>query len=433
MKASASVREAVKLFSIPIEPTGSANFDGKLNVSFDKPFDFSMNGRVSARGLGYHQDRLTIENADARGDVSLGLDKLTVQNATATALGATINGQASLLNWREFHAEGNLQGLNMKEAAHVATDRAIPWNGTLAGGFSLDAVIGKQIAKFQGNIGIYPASEGAPIEGHLDLAYDQAAGTVQLGNSYVKTSASRVDFQGTLGQTLDVRAQTTNLDDLLPAIAMADPGAPKELPLKLNNGHAAIAGTVTGALDNPHFSGQGSVTNGIVTVNNAKHAFDSFTATIDADRNNVRLSPFTLVRGATSIDGQAGISARNGSFDDAAIEAKLNLHNAQLAELEKEAGVEARSDRHRESASVHLFGSVKKPVADVTAQIEKARRRSKSKSIASTQRFTTRTTRSPSAEATRPPARGAFISTDRTTRRRRSSSPSPPKMFPGRA
>jgi translocation and assembly module TamB len=370
VKASTSVREAVKVFSIPMEPTGSATFDGKLNVSFERPFQFSMTGRAAAKGLGYHQDRVKIENADVRGDVTLTLNSLTLKNVTANALGASVNGQASLSHWNDLHAEGNLQNLNMREAAKVATDRALPWNGTLAGGFSLTAVIGKQATKFQGNIGIYPAAEGAPIEGHLDVAYDQAGGTVQLGNSYLKTAATRVDFLGTLGQTLDIHGQTTNLDELLPVMALANPEAPKELPLKLNNGQAAISGVVKGSLDHPHFSGQGSVTNGVVTINDVGHAFDAFTATIDADQTNVHLSAFTVKRGATTIEGQAGASAHDGSFDDAAIDATFDVHNAQLAELVKEVG--SKFDvTGMATANVHLFGSVQKPVADVTGQVEK--------------------------------------------------------------
>ncbi len=365
VRASAAVREMVRLFAIPIDPTGSATFDGKLNISFEKPFAFSMNGRAAARGLGYRQDRLVIENADVRGDLSLGLDNLTLKNATADALGATVNGQASLTHWRDFHAEGNLQGLNIHEAAHVVTDRAIPWNGTLAGGFSLDAAIGRQAAKFQGNIGIYPGSE-RPIEGHLDVDYDQAAGTVELGKSYLKTGATRVDFSGTLGQTLDVRAQSTDLDELLPALAMVNPHAPKELPLKLNHGQAAVLGVLKGPLDEPHFSGQASVTHGIVDG----HVFDAFTATGDGGREAIHLRTFTLTRGATTIDGEADVSERNGSFEDAAIDAKLNLHNAQLAELAKEAGWKL-DVTGTASASAHLSGSIKHPAADVTAQVEK--------------------------------------------------------------
>lgn len=366
VKASASVREAVQFLPIPLEPTGSAAFDGKLNVSFEKPFDFSINGRVAARGLGFHQDRIKIENAEVRANLTLGLDKVTLQNATANALGATVNGNASLIHWQDFHAEGNLQGLSLHEAARIVTDRPIPWNATLAGRFSADAVIGKRTAKFKGNIGIYPTHEGPPLEGHLDAAYDQAAGTVQLGTSYVKTAATRVDFLGALGQTLDIRAQSTNLDELLPAIAMLVPDPLKQLPLKLNNGQATISGVIKGPLDTPHFSGRGSVTNGILEG----HAFDSFTSTIDADRNNIAFTLLTLTRGPTTIDGQAQVTARDGSFYDGLIDAKLNLHGVQLAELAKEVGSKLVVTGTA-AANVHLFGSINNPTADLTAQVEK--------------------------------------------------------------
>lgn len=371
VKAAVSGREAVKLLSLPIDPAGSAAFDGRLNISFEKPFDFSMTGRLEAKGLGFRQDRLNIANADVRGDVSLGLEKLTLQNATLTALGATVRGQASLLHWRDFHAEGNLKGLDLREAAHIATDRAIPWDGAIAGAFSLDAAIGRRAAKFQGNLGIYPAPSGPSLEGHLDVDYDQAADTVQLGASYLATGATRVDFSGMLGQKLEVRGQSTNLGDVLPAIALANPDTPKELPLQLKNGQAAIAGTLQGALASPHFDGLAKVTNGIVTFHNQAHAFDSFSATVDADRSNVHLSALTLTRGAATIDGQAQISPKNGSFEDASIDAQLNLHGVQLAELAQEAGSKLEITGTA-SASARVFGSMTQTTADVTAQVEKA-------------------------------------------------------------
>ena len=366
VKASASVREAARLFSLPIDATGSAAFDGKLNISFERLQDFSISGRVTARGLGFHRDRIKIENAAVQGDMNLGFAKLTLQNATAAALGATIHGQAVLNDWRALHAEGNVQGLRVSDAARMETDRALPWDGTLAGGFSLDTILGKPVAKVQGNIGIYPARSGPPIEGHLDVAYDQAAGTIALGKSYVSTNASRVDFNGTLGQSLDVRAQSTNLDELLPAIAAISPDAPKELPLKLNTGQAAAVGTVKGPLDDPHFTGQVSVTNGIV----GGHAFDSFTAAAEASRAKIVLNTFTLTRGTTTVDGQATLTARDGSFENAAVDAKLNAHNVQLADAAKEAGTKFDVTGVA-SASGHIFGFIKEPGADITAQVEK--------------------------------------------------------------
>lgn len=371
VKASASAREAVRFFAVPIDPAGSGTFDGKLNISFDVPFAFSMSGRAWAKGLGYHHDRVNIDGADVRGDMFLGLDKITLQNATLTALGATVNGQAALLHWRDFHAEGNLQGLPVQDAARIATDRPIPWHASLAGGFSLDASFAGPVARFQGNIGVYPSpQEGEPIEGHLDVDYNQAAGTIVLGKSYLSTPATRVDFSGTLDQTLELRGQTTNLDDLIPALAFTGPDAPSQLPVKLDHGSAVFIGSAKGSLADPRIQGQCSITKGVATVRNAPHAFDAFTAAFTATRREVHLASFALARGKTSIDGRASIAARNGSFDDASMDAALNLHNAQLAEWMKEAN-QTLDVAGTASASGRVTGTLQDPVADLTAQVEK--------------------------------------------------------------
>jgi translocation and assembly module TamB len=195
-----------------------------------------------------------------------------------------------------------------------------------------------------------------------------------------------VDFNGTLdgkpGEKLDVRAQSTNLDDLAPAIAMAHPGAPA-LPVKLNHGQASFIGTVSGPVDDPHVAGQGSLTSFTVMLNGASHAFDSVTATLTASSNDVRVSTFTLARGkkapiemaagtmeVTTADGEAHLSARNGSFEDAAVDAKINLHNARIADVLKEAGVDFDATAIA-SASAHITGTIQNPTADVTVQAER--------------------------------------------------------------
>ncbi len=79
MKGNVAVREAVRIFGLPIEPTGSASFDGQVNVAFDQPLTSILQGRVIARGLGYTQDRLKIRDAEARGELELTRDRLTLR------------------------------------------------------------------------------------------------------------------------------------------------------------------------------------------------------------------------------------------------------------------------------------------------------------------------------------------------------------------
>ncbi len=366
VKATAAIREVVKMFPIPLEPVGSAAFDGRLAVTFGKAFNIEIAGRVNARGVGYTRERLKIEGADVVANVNLGPDNLALSGIQLSALGAKFTGSGNLAHWQQLHLEGNLDGLTVAQAASIATDRRMPWNGTLAGDVALDTTIEGLNTRARANLAISPAAEGTAIEGRVDAAYDQDAGQLSLGNSYLATPATRVDVAGTLGNRLQVQLRTSNLDDLLPALALAEDPAPKELPLKLSNGTATADGVVLGTLENPHFQGDVSVTNGSVQG----HAFDKFSARLEATRGAISASRFTLTRGATEAAGTAAVTARDGSFDDASIAGQVSLRNASLNELAKEAG-STLVVMGTASATVRVSGSVLQPEADVSVDVQK--------------------------------------------------------------
>jgi translocation and assembly module TamB len=254
---------------------------------------------------------------------------------------------------------------------------------------------------------------GAPrIEGQIDVSYDQTSrdpgagdpaagdrvtGAIRLGDSHIATAFSRIDASGTVGGTLNVRAHSTNLDDLLPALALVDPEAPKELPVKLNRGSADFAGTLSGAIlqvsspavapsvnpvvptSDEHLRGQLTLTSAAVDG----HSFDRFAAGIDATRREIQLTRMTVSRGSTQIDGSASVDARAAtgnnarlnrlSFDDAAISAQLNVRNAPLHELAAEFGNQWIIDAAvsgSAGATVHLSGSIQQPEADIALQVD---------------------------------------------------------------
>lgn len=364
MKANASVREAVKIFQLPIEPTGSASFDGKVNVAFDQPLTSILNGRVSVKGLGYTQDRLKIRDAELRGELLVTRDRLTLSQMTAQVMGANVAGQAALENGRRFHVEGTIEGLDLRSAAATLTDRSVPWSGTMAGTFSTDATVGQRDAMARINLAITPSTSGAPVEGHLDAAFDQSVGTVALGTSSFATPATRVEVSGTLGKMLQVRLRSTDLNDILPALAMAETNPPTEIPLKLKNGSATADGTVTGPLDDPRFTGQVTVSNGEIQG----QGFDRFSGEIDATMREIAGTRLAVSRGSTTASGSVRLTAREGSFTDASVAAQLDLQNASVAELARQAG-SAFEITGTGSASVRVTGSVKRPEADVTLDI----------------------------------------------------------------
>jgi len=367
IKANVAVREAVRIFNLPIEPAGSASIDGQLAVAFSDPFTSSLRGRMIARGLGYTQDRLKIQDAEIRGDLQLDRDRLTLGRMTAKALGADIAGLANLEQGRQFHVEGTIDGLDLRRAASILTDRPVAWSGSMAGSFSTDVTVGQRDTVARANLSIVQASAGGvPVEGHLDVAYDQAGGTVALGTSSFVTPATRVEVSGTLGKMLQVRLRSTDLNDLLPALAMAEENPPTEIPLKLRNGSATADGSVTGPLDDPRFAGQITVSNGTIQG----HGFGQFSGEIDATRMTISGTRLTASRGLMTLTGSASLTARAGSFDDAGVAGQLELRNAPVGELAREAGSTAEI-MGTGSASVRLTGSIRKPEANLTMDIQR--------------------------------------------------------------
>jgi hypothetical protein len=376
VQAAATLRDVVTMFPVPLARTGSADFNGTLRVSFVPPVDFGISGRFNARGVGYSNGRLHVQEANARGQVDIGPHRLEALSVQADALGAHFSGMLSLAEWRDFHAEGNLDGLTVAEAASVFTPRPMPWNGTLAGSFMLDSTLGTPLGtpgekptQARANLTISPAAQGTPIEGVIDASYNQAGGSqsaeLSLGSSYVATPGSRLDVSGTLGRSLEIQLHSTNLGDVAAVLPLFDEAA-QELPLKLNGGSVTAKGTVTGPLDNPRFRGPVEIVNGIVEG----HFFDHFTASADLAASQIVASGFELSRGVTEAAGNASFTARGGGFANALVDTQFNVRNANLEELLKEANSPLAA-KGTATASARVSGSLGDPQFDVTLDIAK--------------------------------------------------------------
>jgi len=380
--AAIAVRDAVSLFSLPIAAAGSANFDGDVAFSFAGGFDYTLAGKINGRGLGYTRDRLHIQNAAASAALRMTPQQLTLRGINAAALGGSLTGEADLGRWKNFHFKGNFDGLGVREALAVLTPRPIPWNGALTGTLEVDSVVGALVNKVHAVAAIAPAGNGEPIQGQVDIRYDQQAGTVSFGDSHVATPATSVILSGTLGQNLDVRARSTNLDDVLPALALLGDGAPTSLPLQLDRtkqGEAALVGMVSGNLNDPQFRGQATVTNASIEG----HGFDRFSSDVTASQHSVALQHLTLSRGQTEITGDAAIiasngaaggamtgaaNAANGKFVDGPLAAQLSVKNLQLAPAAREFGIATVASVSADalaSATVHLSGTARRPQADI--------------------------------------------------------------------
>jgi translocation and assembly module TamB len=176
-----------------------------------------------------------------------------------------------------------------------------------------------------------------------------------------------LNLSGILGQSLDVRARSTNLDDVLPVLAMFNASPPATLPVKLDarkQGEVAVAGLVIGRLDAPQFQGQVTVTNASVEG----HTFDRFTADVQASTQAIGVKSLLLSRGQTQVMGDATVGAAGDSFLDGPLSAQLSVKSLPLAAMAGEFGITAIASAEADatvSATVKLSGTARSPDADI--------------------------------------------------------------------
>lgn len=367
-RATTQLRDLVREFKLPVDLSGTAAFDGNVTIATENGFDYSGAGTLTGRGLRFVQDRLRIDGGDLTANAEISKAGATLRALRLRALGASVNGEVRIAEWRDASIQGTLSGLNFRRAANLVTPREVPWNGTISGPFTATLTFGEPNLVAKTTLMIDPAPGGDPIRGHIDLAYDQPRGTVALGSSSVETTATRLELEGTLGRTLRVRARTTRIEDLNPVIAFAQEADPGELPLKLNNGSITVDGTVRGPLNDPQFDGQVSVANGQVR----DYSFDQFSAEISANQHEIFARNINASRGRSTATGSVALTARSGDsggFDNSEIVALLNLQNIDVAEAAKLAGV-TEPLAGTASVNARVSGTLQQPEASIALDIQ---------------------------------------------------------------
>jgi translocation and assembly module TamB len=374
-KAEVQAADAVAVFSLPIASTGKANFEGRFDLSFEKDFDFTLDGHVRGEGLGYSRDRIYIHDATATADLVWTNDLVKLDQLALDALGVKLRGDAVLKGPRDFSFDGGFESLSVAQAVGLFTDRPVSWTGTLSGDLNLTSVLGEAATVLHANAVVAPGTggTGVPLDGLIALDYDQKNGTLRFGDSRLATPSTTLDAEGTLGEVLNIRLRSSNLDDLLPALALLSKDAPAQLPLKLRpQGQATANGAVRGALDS-------ATLDGVVAITAAEvegHSFDRFTADVEASAMRVNLKKLTLQRGQTQISGDLKVDAQGSGFGHGALDGRLNFSNASLSELAKEFAGDASVDiagaklEGLASGTLRLTGPVDGPREEITATVQ---------------------------------------------------------------
>ena len=164
------------------------------------------------------------------------------------------------------------------------------------------------------------------MEGLVDLAYAQRAGTLEFGDSRLSTRATQLRFSGAPDRRLQVDLESTDLKDFQP---------PVSLPIALHGGSAKFSGVVTGGYQRLRASGHVLLTK----FSSQGQAFDRLEADVVVSAYGVEASQLVLDQGGARLQGQGRATLRDWMPDEAGpVSGSFSLRGLPVEKLLAEAG-----------------------------------------------------------------------------------------------
>jgi translocation and assembly module TamB len=309
-----------------------------------------------------------LHHVRAQAKIDGGPKSISIDQIELEALGGRFKGKAEITAFENFKLNGEARNFDIRQVASLATREKLPYDGVASGPvFAQGRISELKDNRFTATarVTIAPSSAGVPVRGLLDIKYSGLRNTLDLGRSFIQLPNTRVDIQGALGQTLHVRAASSNLNDLLPVV-QALSHSETTVPLTMTpQGQVTFDGTVTGKLENPVLAGHVGGANFLVRG----EQIDSANADVTLGANQLSIANGRLRHGslAASFSGIAGL--RNWSPEnDLPLRANVGLQNASLQDLLILAGHETLKASGTVNAAANLTGTMADPraTADVS-------------------------------------------------------------------
>jgi len=364
VKADATLADLGAPLRLPRPHVGSVKFEG--DVTYDARENLRIAGRAHGSGLAVHQGDVRIENIAVNSDVGLTTEKLELRGTRVNALSGTFAGMADIVDWKIFKVNGRVNGLSLATLSRIAGIKTTPYSALISGSVEVIGTIGSRDLKAGGKLALTPTEGGVPVSGDVEVAFNEKAGSVELGNSHLMLPSSRLDLSGTLGSMLKVRLESKELNDLIPALSIAG-NPPEKLPISLLEGGSAVFdGVVNGPLKNASVTGALTLSNFEVQ----KEKVDRLVADVNATSSNVRVESFALGQGGLRLEGSADIALQNWKAEDTApMKASVKLQGAQIPKLLASAGQKLPLEGLLNATAV-VEGSLGNPRANLRINVE---------------------------------------------------------------
>ncbi len=323
-QARVSLAEADKIFKlVNFQHTGIMTAAGTFHVV--STTDYLVTGAVKGTGIGYGN----VHDMQVSGNISATRDKVLLSGFRVSALGGEMRADGEVKKLADFDLAGQVENLDAQLLAGVGGIARLPWDGVVSGPFDATG----KLQEFDlhrivagATLEISPAATGAPVHGELMATYNGETETVELGRSWLELPSTRVDLSGVIGQRLEVKAQSRDLNDLSPVVRL------DRFPVKLTarNGSVAFNGTVSGPLTDPRIAGHATIENAIYEGEQIDWLAGDFTAM----RTQVTVTNAALVSNnlRVRVTGSIGLTDWK-AVTTSAVSANVQLTNADMGKV----------------------------------------------------------------------------------------------------
>jgi translocation and assembly module TamB len=351
---------------IPDSPVreGTVRAQGQFRLGGGPAWE--VEGNVQAEGLAYRDRDVQVRGVSIRSAFRLGESELSLPQAEVRAIGSALRAKAVLKNWKDFTIRGEVDGLELDRVWGVTSNKPLPWSGILSGPLTASGRIGGKGVegmRVEAELDVRPEADQLPVTGRIAAAWDQRGNRVELDTSYLVSNQTRVSFRGALGDRLEAALVSSSLSDLEPVVRLLTKDKEFDLPLDLAQGQARATVEIDGPMDAPVIRGTASLRNLVfrgVTIDRVDGSFS-------LAEDGLTLEKIAANRGQTTLRGEGRIPLDEWKLSESGrVSARLQLVNADAAELQQLAGVEP-AVQMKFGGEAELGGTLLEP--DATVQI----------------------------------------------------------------
>ncbi len=316
-RADLAFKDLRRFLRMPNFPEGRAQTSGSGEW---KQGQLSLDGKFSGREIDLPYLWFHAAGAAAEGSFHATNKTLEVPDFNARILGGVVRGPVHLeFSGMKFRTNLRMQGMNVAGLMAALHHQGFPvntfhWDGTM----DAEAVTSwEQDFRMLDSRGaanwspvLSPQDGRIPVNARFEYHFSRQREMVDVANSYIATSSSRIEMNGRLGavdSSLRVKMDARDLtqwDDFIHALRNEE-GEPTRVA-----GHATFDGSLVGALTAPVFNGSAKVQN----AEYGRLAWDIIEGELSYGPDEFRFERGTMRRGRSSASLDLWMGLHNWSF-----------------------------------------------------------------------------------------------------------------------